>query len=62
MSLGCKEAFIYRVKVLGLPKHEMSSIKKLFDTLDLHKFKKAPKWDYAYLNFEVKKKNKNKIK
>ncbi|KAG1505197.1 hypothetical protein G6F46_010512 [Rhizopus delemar] len=53
MSLGCKEAFIYRVKVLNLPKHEMSSIKKLFDTLDLHKFKKAPKWDYAYLNFET---------
>jgi hypothetical protein len=45
--------FIHRVKIVNLPPHEMGSVKKLLQTFDLHKYKKAPKWDYAYMNFEV---------
>lgn len=51
--MSSSEVYIHRVKVLNLPKHEMGTIKKFFNTLDLHRFKKAPKWDYAYFNFEV---------
>ncbi|CAO3695142.1 unnamed protein product [Rhizopus stolonifer] len=51
--MSSPEVYIHRVKVLNLPKHEMGTIKKFFDTLDLHRFKKAPKWDYAYFNFET---------
>lgn len=47
------ETFIHRVKVLNLPKHELASIKQFFKLHNLHKFKKAPMWEYAYLNFEV---------
>ena len=46
--------YIHRVKILNLPAHELAGVKKLFQSLELHKFKKAPKWDYAYMNFEVK--------
>ncbi|KAI8352892.1 S-adenosyl-L-methionine-dependent methyltransferase, partial [Blakeslea trispora] len=47
------EEVIHRVKILNLPPHEMGSVKKLLQRLDLHqRYKKAPKWDYAYLNFE----------
>lgn len=45
--------FIHRVKILNLPSREMGTVKKLLQSFDLHKFKKAPKWDYAYMNFEV---------
>jgi tRNA (uracil-5-)-methyltransferase len=45
--------YIHRVKILNLPAHELAGVKKLFQSLELHKFKKAPKWDYAYMNFEV---------
>lgn len=45
--------FIHRVKINNLPTHEVGSIKRLLQTLDLNTFKKAPKWDYAYMNFEV---------
>lgn len=31
----------------------MGSLKKLLQKFDLHRYKKAPKWDYAYMNFEV---------
>lgn len=48
-----KPKFIYRVKINHLPTHEVGSIKRFLQTLDLHTFKKAPKWDYAYMNFEV---------
>ncbi|OBZ86355.1 tRNA (uracil-5-)-methyltransferase A [Choanephora cucurbitarum] len=48
------EHVIHRVKILNLPPHEMGSIKKLLQRLDLNqRYKKAPKWDYAYLNFET---------
>ncbi|CEI96020.1 hypothetical protein RMCBS344292_10191 [Rhizopus microsporus] len=47
------ETFIHRVKVLNLPKHELASIKQFFKLHNLHKFKKAPMWEYAYLNFET---------
>jgi tRNA (uracil-5-)-methyltransferase len=46
--------FIHRVKIVNLPSREMGTVKKLLQTYDLHKFKKAPKWDYAYMSFEVK--------
>lgn len=45
--------FIHRVKIVNLPAHEIGSVKKLLQTFDLHRFKKAPKWEYAYMNFEV---------
>ncbi|KAI8878141.1 S-adenosyl-L-methionine-dependent methyltransferase [Backusella circina FSU 941] len=45
--------YIHRVKILNLPAHELAGVKKLFQSLELHKFKKAPKWDYAYMNFET---------
>lgn len=45
--------FIHRVKIINLPPHEMGSLKKLLQKFDLHRYKKAPKWDYAYMNFEV---------
>lgn len=44
---------IHRVKILNLPSREMGTVKKLLQSHDLHKFKKAPKWDYAYMNFET---------
>lgn len=50
---GVEDSIIHRVKILNLPTHEMGSIKKLFQGLDLNKYKKAPKWDYAYMHFEV---------
>jgi hypothetical protein len=49
---------IHRVKIVNLPSREMGTVKKLLQTYDLHKFKKAPKWDYAYMNFEVHTKKK----
>ncbi|KAI8079452.1 S-adenosyl-L-methionine-dependent methyltransferase [Thamnidium elegans] len=45
--------FIHRVKIVNLPAHEIGSVKKLLQTFDLHRFKKAPKWEYAYMNFET---------
>jgi hypothetical protein len=50
---SAESTFIHRVKIVNLPAHEIGSIKKLLQTYDLHRFKKAPKWDYAYMNFEV---------
>jgi tRNA (uracil-5-)-methyltransferase len=51
---SAENTFIHRVKIVNLPAHEIGSIKKLLQTFDLHRFKKAPKWDYAYMNFEVR--------
>ncbi|CEP17832.1 hypothetical protein [Parasitella parasitica] len=48
-----KDDYIHRVKILNLPPHEINSIKKLFQSHGIHKFKKAPKWEYAYLNCAV---------
>ncbi|KAI8990114.1 hypothetical protein BDB01DRAFT_833139 [Pilobolus umbonatus] len=44
---------MYRVKITNLPLYEMGSLKKLLQSHDLPKVKKAPKWDYAYLMFET---------
>lgn len=52
-STMTEDSIIHRVKILNLPAHEMGSIKKFLQSLDFHKYKKAPKWDYAFMNFEV---------
>ena len=44
---------IHRVKVLNLPTHENSAIKKFLSSHGVERFKKAPKWRYAFINFEV---------
>ncbi|KAI9485396.1 MAG: S-adenosyl-L-methionine-dependent methyltransferase [Benjaminiella poitrasii] len=43
---------VHRVKISNLPTHELASIRKLLQSFDIYKYKKAPQWDYAYLNFE----------
>ncbi|RCI05929.1 tRNA methyltransferase 2, partial [Rhizopus stolonifer] len=53
MASTTSESYIHRVKILNLPAHELGPIKKFLQQLDLHhRFKKAPKWDYAYLHCE----------
>ncbi|KAI7857787.1 S-adenosyl-L-methionine-dependent methyltransferase [Circinella umbellata] len=44
---------IHRVKVLNLPTHENSAIKKFLSSYGVERFKKAPKWRYAFINFET---------
>ncbi|KAI9498733.1 S-adenosyl-L-methionine-dependent methyltransferase [Zychaea mexicana] len=53
-TTGAEEASsqIHRVKVLNLPTHENSAIKKLLQSHGVERFKKAPKWRYAFINFE----------
>jgi len=48
-----KNEFIHRVKILNLPPHEINSTKRLLQNHGIFKFKKAPKWEYAFLNYEV---------
>lgn len=48
-----KNEFIHRVKILNLPPHEINSTKRLLQSHGIYKFKKAPKWEYAFLNCEV---------
>ncbi|KAI9248559.1 S-adenosyl-L-methionine-dependent methyltransferase [Phascolomyces articulosus] len=43
---------LHRVKVLNLPTHENSAIKKFLQSHGVDRFKKAPKWRYAFVNFE----------
>lgn len=31
----------------------MASVKKLFGNYGVTKYKKAPQWNYAYINFDV---------
>ncbi|KAG0167935.1 tRNA methyltransferase 2 [Apophysomyces sp. BC1034] len=46
--------YIHRVKVLNLPKREMGSVKQLFQSHGvMERHKKAPAWDYAYINYET---------
>ncbi|KAI8145156.1 S-adenosyl-L-methionine-dependent methyltransferase [Fennellomyces sp. T-0311] len=52
MSTEASSNQIHRVKVLNLPTHENSAIKKLLQSHGVDRFKKAPKWRYAFLNFE----------
>ncbi|CAO3628250.1 unnamed protein product [Cunninghamella blakesleeana] len=49
------EPIIHRVKVQNLPTKEMASIKKLFGNYGVTKYKKAPQWTYAYVNFDTEK-------
>ncbi|KAK4520834.1 uncharacterized protein ATC70_006715 [Mucor velutinosus] len=48
-----KNEYIHRVKILNLPPHEINSTKRLLQSHGIHKFKKAPKWEYAFLNCET---------
>ncbi|CAO3646053.1 unnamed protein product [Cunninghamella echinulata] len=49
------ESIIHRVKVQNLPTKEMASVKKLFTNYGVTKYKKAPQWNYAYVNFDTEK-------
>ncbi|ORZ01558.1 S-adenosyl-L-methionine-dependent methyltransferase [Syncephalastrum racemosum] len=53
MATEGKDRLLHRVKVLNLPRHENAAIKRLFQSFELGPFKKAPKWEYAFLNFET---------
>ncbi|KAI7907829.1 S-adenosyl-L-methionine-dependent methyltransferase [Cokeromyces recurvatus] len=52
-SVELNNDFVHRVKITNLPTHELGAIKIFFQSFGIHKYKKAPKWDYAYLNFET---------
>lgn len=57
-----KNEFIHRVKILNLPPHEINSTKRLLQSHGIYKFKKAPKWEYAFLNCEVSDMNRSIMK
>lgn len=52
MATEGEDRLLHRVKVLNLPRHENAAIKRLFQSYELGPFKKAPKWEYAFVNFE----------
>ncbi|KAI8384413.1 S-adenosyl-L-methionine-dependent methyltransferase [Radiomyces spectabilis] len=44
--------YLHRVKVTNLPERELAAVKKLFKSMGFSRYKKAPTWDYAYINFD----------
>jgi hypothetical protein len=52
--MASPDKIIHRVKVLNLPPKDTVPIKKLFNAHGILKYKKAPQWNYAYINFDVR--------
>ncbi|KAF7724754.1 tRNA methyltransferase 2 [Apophysomyces ossiformis] len=57
-----EDQVIHRVKVNNLPGREVAVVKKLFQSMGLSRFKKAPKWDYAYITCDTEEEAQEVIK
>ncbi|KAG0168509.1 tRNA methyltransferase 2, partial [Apophysomyces sp. BC1034] len=57
-----EDQVIHRVKVLNLPNQEVAVVKKLFKSFGWTRFKKAPKWDYAFITCDTEEEAREVIK
>ncbi|ORZ05454.1 S-adenosyl-L-methionine-dependent methyltransferase [Absidia repens] len=52
MATATEEKIVHRVKVQNLPIKETPQVKRFLNSHGILKYKKAPQWTYAYINFE----------